>query len=126
MLAAVRHARATLPEFRKLLAAGQGLASVKCPLVTSSGTVEHVWAEVLGHVANQVTVRLVTPPVTHTGALERVYTKSLDDLDDWQVTLPSGEIRGGFTMRVMFKRGREQWGSLPPELEELESKYGAA
>ena len=126
MLAAVERARATLPEFRGLLAASQGTASVKCPLVTSSGTVEHVWAEVLEHAGNQVKVRLVTPPVTHTGPLERLHTKSLDELEDWQVTLPDGKMRGGFTMRVMFTRGREHWGSLPPELEELERKYGVA
>jgi hypothetical protein len=50
---------------------------------------------------DQVNVRLVTPPVTHTGPLERLHTKSLDELEDWQVTLPDGKVRGGFTMRVM-------------------------
>ena len=50
-------------------------------------------------------------------------TGAVDDLTDWQVELPSGRYAGGFTMRVMFDRGREQWGSLPPELEAEEKKY---
>jgi len=31
---------------------------------------------------------------------------------------------GGYTMLVMFKRGREQWGDLPAELKNEEPKYG--
>ena len=61
--------------------------------------------------------------MTHTGRLERLHTHRVADLTDWQVELPSGRYAGGFTVRVMFVRGREQWGSLPPELEAEEKKY---
>jgi hypothetical protein len=39
------------------------------------------------------------------------------------IQLPSGKYAGGYTMRVMFVRGREQWGGLPPQLEVEEEKY---
>ena len=68
-------------------------------------------------------VRYLTPPVTHTGRLERLHTHPVSDLVDWQVELESGKYAGGYTMRVMFVRGREQWGSLPPEVEAEEKKY---
>ena len=126
MLQAFASAKASLAQFRDLLAKPHSSAAVKFPLVTSSATTEHVWAEVLEVQGNQVKVRLTSPPVSHEGPLDRLYTKSLDDLEDWQVTLPNGNFAGGFTMRAMFVRGREQWGELPAELEALERRYGAA
>jgi len=123
---ATEKARAGLARFRELLAGGHGAAAVKFPLATGSGNTEHVWADVLEQENDRVKVRVITPPVSHSGQLERVYTKSLDEIEDWQVSFPDGKIEGGYTMRVMFKRGREQWGKLPPDLEALEKKYGAA
>ena len=70
-------------------------------------------------------VRYLRPPVTHTGRLDRLHTRAVADLVDWQVELPSGAYEGGFTMRAMFVRAREQWGTLPKELEAEEAKYAA-
>lgn len=106
-------------------AASQGVFSlrVKVPFVSSSDTTEHLWAEVLSLRDLQMEVRYLTPPVTHNGRLERLHSHAVDELTDWQVELPSGSYAGGFTMRVMFVRGREQWGTLPPELAAEEMKH---
>ena len=96
---------------------------MKVPFVTSSGVREFLWADLRKLGADDMEVLYLTPPVTHTGHLERVHTHPIADLVDWTVVLPDGQHLGGYTMRVMFVRGREQWGRLPPELEAEEKKY---
>jgi len=123
MQEAVHKAKNSIPRFRELAAQLNKGLRVKIPFVSSSGTTEHLWAEVLSFRDSQMQVRYLTPPVTHTGRLERLHTHPVADLTDWQVELSSGHYAGGYTMRVMFLRGREQWGSLPPELEAEEKNY---
>jgi hypothetical protein len=123
MTDAMRRAADTIPQFRELQSRPNNGVRVKVPFVTSSGTKEFLWAEVLSLNGDQMEIRYLTPPVSHTGRLERVHHYTVTELVDWQVELPSGKYVGGYTMRVMFVRGREQWGQLPPELEAEEMKY---
>ena len=125
MLAAVARARESVAQLRALAAQPNRGVRVKLPFVTSSGVTEFLWAEVLSVRDAALDVRYLTPPVTHSGRLERLHTHTMSDVVDWVVELPSGRYAGGFTMRAMFTRGREQWGSLPPELEAEERRYGA-
>jgi len=123
MADAMRKAVDSIQRFRDLQSQPNSGARVKVPFITSADIMEQLWAEVLSLSGDQIEVRYLTPPVTHTGRLERLHTHPVTDLVDWQVDLPSGKYAGGYTMRVMFVRGREQWGQLPPELEAEESKY---
>lgn len=120
---AIAKAKETTARFRELAGKPNRGSRVKVPFVSSSGTTEYLWAEVLSVRDSQMEVRYLTPPVTHSGQLERLHTHPVSDLVDWQVELESGKYAGGYTMRVMFVRGREQWGSLPPPLAEEEKKY---
>ncbi|MDO3386606.1 DUF2314 domain-containing protein [Gilvimarinus sp. SDUM040013] len=124
MLEAIEKAKSSIGKFQKLYKAG-GFSDVqiKIPFLSSSDVTEHLWAEVLGLNDSEVKVRYLTPPVTHTGKLERIHDHPIQEIEDWVVVSESGDIFGGYSQRVMFVRGREQWGSLPPELEAQESKY---
>jgi hypothetical protein len=113
----------SIARFRELAGQPNRGIRVKIPFVSSSGKTEYLWAEVLCFRESQMEVRYLTPPVTHTGRLERLHRHSVAELVDWQVELESGKYAGGYTMRAMFVRGREQWGSLPPALEAEEKKY---
>jgi len=123
MREAMAKAKETAAWFRELAAQPNRGIRVKVPFISSSGVTENLWAEVLSFRDSQMEVRYLTPPVSHTGRLERLHTHEVSDLIDWQVELPSGRYAGGYTMRAMFVRGREQWGSLPPQLEAEEKKY---
>ena len=127
MLEAINKAKSTVDELRRLYTEGNATdVQVKVPFLSSSETTEHLWAEVLEIQNEEIKVRYLTPPVTHKGKLERIHIHKISDIEDWAVFMKSGNIYGGFTQRVMFKRGREKWGSLPPELEKQESKYVAS
>lgn len=123
MLEAMEEAKSTIAKFLVLLSREYSEAQIKVPFTTSSGVVEHLWAEVLEVKENILSVRYYTPPMTHEGELARLHNHNISEIEDWVVILANGKIHGGFTQRVMFKRGREQWGDLPPELAAQESRY---
>jgi uncharacterized protein YegJ (DUF2314 family) len=125
MLEAVKLAKNSIPQMLELFNSAPDSTRVKVPFVSSSGETEHLWAELLNVEGVNIRVRYLTPPVSHTGTVERLHTHSLDDVEDWVVSKDPNRYIGGYSMRVMFQRGREQWGDLPPELKAEEAKYGA-
>ncbi len=84
----------SIPNFRELASHPNRGIRVKVPFVSSTGTTEHLWAEVLSFRDKQMEVRYLTPPVTHNGRLERLHTHAVADLTDWQIELPSGRYAG--------------------------------
>jgi uncharacterized protein YegJ (DUF2314 family) len=126
ILEAVAKARASISEMRRHFAAAPEYVRVKVPFHTNGGETEFLWAELLAIEGSEMEVRYMTPPVTHTGKLERVHRHPVSELQDWLFTKDEDNYRGGFSMRVMFIRGREAWGDLPPELKAQERKYGKA
>jgi len=124
MIEAEARAKATLTEFVALARAPKDNALVKLRFVSNSDQVEHLWAEVLEVVSDrELKVRLETPPVTHTGHLDRVYVCTLDDVEDWHVRDAAGKIHGGFTQRAMFAIARRDGVKLPKRLLEMERQY---
>lgn len=123
MLEATRKAKASLSQLRALFAQSPEHARVKVPFISNSGETEHLWAELLAIDESEIEVRYLTPSVSHTGTLERVHRHLLNDIEDWVFTKDPTHYVGGFSMRVMFIRGREAWGDLPPELKAEETKY---
>lgn len=124
LLDAMERAKASLPEFVDLAMARPETALVKLRFTSSSGEVEHLWAELTEPPGSSaLKVRLVTPPVTHTGELDRLYTCKFDDVEDWQVRDANDRIRGGFTQRAMFAIARRDGVKLPRKLREIEREY---
>lgn len=123
MQEAIRQAKSSIQELRQWYGQRPQHTNVKVPFKTSAGETEFLWGQVLELHGDAIKVRLLTPPVSHTGTLERLQTYSIGDLVDWVVVMSDGKMKDGYTMRVMFKKGREQWGDLPDELEKEEQKY---
>ena len=124
MREAFDQARASIQEFVALLRAPHRDALVKLQFVSNSNQVEHLWAEVLGPPAEEtIEVRLVTPPVTHTGRLDRRRTCAMADVEDWQVRDAAGVIHGGFTQRAMYAIARRDGIPLPAKLLKYEDRY---
>ena len=127
MMDALAKAKETHPEFMRRLNEPNDSALVKLRFVSSSDQVEHLWAEVLEVLGDaELGVRLVTPPVTHAGPLDRLHRCTLDDVEDWQVRDTSGKIHGGFTQRAMFAIARRDGVRLPKKLVEHEREYADA
>ena len=127
MKEALAKAKASLPEFMARLRSPKESAHIKIHFVSSSKKVEHLWAEVLEVLSDtELGVRLVTPPVSHVGHLDRLYRCSLDDVEDWQVRDGTGKLFGGFTQRAMFAIAKRDGVRLPKKLLEHEHEYADA
>ena len=124
---ALAKAQASIGEFKRLLHAPKESSLIKLRFVSSSNQVEHLWAEVLEVLSDdELGVRLVTPPVTHSGQLDRLYRCPLSDIEDWQVRDTSGKIYGGFTPRAMFAIARRDGVKLSKRLLQHEREFGDA
>jgi uncharacterized protein YegJ (DUF2314 family) len=124
MVEALANAKGSLGEFKRLLQEPKQDALIKLRFVSSSNEVEHLWAEVLETLGDdELGVRLITPPVTHFGHLDRVWRCSYEDIEDWQVRDSSGRVHGGFSQKAMFAIARREGVKLPPKLLEQEKEY---
>jgi len=123
MIAARKEAQNTIEEFLTLYKQYPDGAGVKVPFLSSSGETEYLAAEVVRIDLPKIKVLLTSPPVSHEGPVERSQVFDLKELADWIIILPNNKRKGGFTMRLMFKKAREQWGELPPELVREEKAY---
>jgi len=123
VIAARQNARDSVPRLRELFALHPESSNIKIPFTTSSGVTEFLWAQILSWDGASLRVLYLTPPVTHTGRLEREHTHPESDIVDWVVQLPTGKYIGGFSTRVMFAKARELYGTLPPILAKEEPKY---
>lgn len=125
MKEAVARAKESISRFRELAGKPHRSRRIKVPVITSKGWKEYLWADVLALNGSEAKVRYVMPPTSEEGPFKRIASCSLYELVDWQVESPTGQYTGGFTVRVMLIRAREQWGTLPPQLEAEEKKYEA-
>jgi len=125
MVEALAKAKGSLAEFKRLLKEPKQDALIKVRFVSSSNEVEHLWAEVLEALGeDELGVRLITPPVTHSGQLDRLWRCSFADIEDWQVRDSKGRVHGGFSQRAMFAIARREGVKLPKKLLEQEKEYG--
>ncbi|ALU45724.1 DUF2314 domain-containing protein [Pseudoalteromonas rubra] len=123
LLQAVADAKASLEEFKSLYRQFPKDAFVKLDFESDCGVSEHLGAHVEGIKGDEISVFLVTPPVTHQGKLAHNYTCHFDDIEDWQITDKEGNIYGGFTQRAMFAIAEREGVELPRELQEMQGKY---
>jgi len=124
MIDALAKAKTSLGRFLEMARGPNQHALIKLRFVSNSNQVEHLWAEVLAIISDtELGVRLVTPPVTHSGQLDRLYRCSTTDVEDWQVRDTLGKVHGGFSQRAMFAIARRDGVKLPKKLLRHEDEY---
>lgn len=123
MAQAIKEAKDTIGDFLVLFKQYPNSARVKVPFTTSDGQTEFLWSNVKAVDGTNVSVFLMTPPVTHTGQVDRNQVYQLTDIVDWTISREKDKIEGGYSMRAMFKIARDKWGALPDELLKEEKKY---
>jgi len=116
-------ARKSLPAFLRLLPDHMGRAYVKFAFATDAGTTEHLWARVEAREGDRLRVQVETPPRDHGGAFEAERTLAPADLEDWQIEMEDGTIRGGYTLHAMFAIHRRDVGPIPKRFAALEALY---
>lgn len=123
MKAARAKAKERIAEFVALYQEHPDDALIKWPFAISAGKWEYLDAKVLTVKGDEVSIRLLSPPVAAAADLERDRIIRLDEVADWIVTLPDGQRKGGFTTLARFELAKKEWGGLPDELMEEEQKF---
>ena len=115
MVAARRKARETFAQFRALYPAHKQDALVKFRFQTDRGTHQDLWGKLL----------------EIDDAKAKVYVRTLDQsqeipterIIDWQIEMPDGTIRGGYTNRALFQIYQREAGALHPKLAALYQRF---
>jgi hypothetical protein len=107
---AVARARATVQTLRQLHGEGQDVW-VKFRFARHGSAAEHVWGRVLRVDADLLHCTIETPPIESSGPAET--DVPLGELEDWQVQLEDGSIRGGFTTRAQARVGERDGTRVP-------------
>jgi hypothetical protein len=95
---------------------------VKYPLTAKNGEVEHVWGPLLDSTNDPIMVGLATPPV---GGIKHAppFGVPSGDLEDWQLVLPDGKVRGGFTTQAQIELARKGGWPVPHNISHMEGKF---
>ncbi len=122
-LEAIAKARESVDQLRELYVQRPRDSYVKISCRSEAGVTEHLWGQLLDLTADRMRLKPTNLHPAYHGPLEDAFERPLSDLEDWQVELPDGMIRGGYTIKVMFQRVREQDASFPDALAEQQSRY---
>jgi hypothetical protein len=121
-LGATAAARASQDEMRRLHEMHGSDLFVNYPLTAKNGELEHVWGPLLEATPQSLKVGLATPPV---GGLlaEPPFAIASSDLEDWQLVLPDGKVRGGFTTQAQIALTLKSGRVLPDHVKQFEGKF---
>lgn len=119
---AIAAARASRDQMHRLHAQYGPDLFVKYPLVARDGEVEHVWGPLLERTGDSLVVGLATPPVGGLRA-EAPFTIASTDLEDWQLLLPDGSIRGGFTTQAQIVLAQRAGLAVPEHVQHVDGKF---
>lgn len=122
-VAAMEKARATVPVLRELFQSGLGPIGVKYPLPNTAGESEHVWGELQALEQDYFVATLATPMRRGRPASSPPYTMPLSTLEDWQLILEDGTVRGGFTTQADIETAIASGQSIPDHVRERQGRF---
>jgi uncharacterized protein YegJ (DUF2314 family) len=123
MVEAVQKARSSLDRMRTLYPEHCTDTVVRFPLRTKSGRIEQVWGDLLELGSDTAKVYLRTLPVEEAELPDRTIDVALADISDWQIEMPDGSLRGGFTNRAMFRIFEREEGAPHPAAKEQLARF---
>ncbi len=122
-VAALRKARDSIPLLRELQIAHKGEIAVKFPFRTDKDVTEHLWGRLLDLRERDLWLTVLTPPIAHDGIPPEHLKVPLADLEDWQLELPDGKIRGGFSTKAQMEVYRRDRRVLPLQIRDREKDF---
>lgn len=122
-VAALQKARETISLLRELQLKHKGEIAVKFPFRTDKGETEHLWGRLLDLRERDTWLTVLTPPIAHEGIRPEHVKVPVADLEDWQLDLPDGKIRGGFSTKAQMEIYRHDRRVLPMQIRDREKDF---
>ncbi len=110
---ALQRSRETIPLLRELQVQHKGEIAVKFPFQTDTGATEHLWGRLLDLRERDMWVTVLTPPIAQKGVPPQHLKVPVADMEDWQLDLPDGKVRGGFSTRAQILIYKREGRVLP-------------
>jgi uncharacterized protein YegJ (DUF2314 family) len=115
----VARARATIPEMLDHQRSGREVW-VKFAVEVRSGPKEHVWGRITAVRGGTLECVIETRPASLPSSVDSGITQiSAIEIEDWQVELEDGRIRGGYTTRAQAEMARRDGQSVPPHIQDM-------
>ena len=113
----------TIPTLRELHASSQQPAWVKYAIANAAGETEHVWGELQVIDTTSFRATLETPLRGGAPNDRPPFTLPLSVLEDWQLQLPDGRIRGGFSTQAEIALARRTGQPIPGHVAAMEGRF---
>lgn len=120
---AFERARAARAEFEALFYQRPRDTFVRIAASDAQAAERFVWVRLVELGEDEMKVCEPVPPMAAGAEEPAPYAVPRAALEDWQVELPDGNIRGGFTLEVQFLRAAQAWNGLPPWMAEQHVRY---
>lgn len=121
--AAVEKARESLPVLRELHGSAPQPVWVKYAIANARGEIEHVWGELQAIDAASFRATLATPLRGGAPNDRPPFTLAWSALEDWQLQLPDGRIRGGFSTQAEIALARRTGQPVPGHVAAMEGRF---
>lgn len=121
LLQAAQAAHEHIVDMLSLSASGQQVA-IKFPYRNGADEIEHVWGALQRVVENSFEVVIMTPLFVGPTPDAPVRVEAAQ-IEDWQVFMPDGSIRGGFTTQAQLAVCRREGFSIPKALLQQEPRF---
>ena len=123
MLEALKQAQASFERFLSIYPAHKQDTIVKFRFETDRGVRENLWGDLLAIDDHWATVYVRTPPHQHDSPMERRQEIARERIIDWQIEMPDGTLRGGYTNRALFKIYERETGTMHPKLRAMYQRF---
>ncbi len=124
--ASIVKAKDTMPEFIREVEKGIDGAFVKFPLKTPQGLTEHIWAYVHFYKDDRFNVSLANTLVDEQEQSKGRRDVPLEEVEDWQIMLPNGSIRGAYSLAALFEYWTRQGNRLTPHMKQQKAQLQSA
>jgi hypothetical protein len=123
LLEARRKANASLASLRQLHAGNAGRSQVRWAPAPSYTIADWVWSDLDELGADSCVVAVPALPGVDAAQAPQQHSVNLQDLVDWQVQLPDGSIRGGFTTQAEIRLAKQLGAPLAESMRHADGKF---
>ncbi len=116
LVESVKQARQSLPYFIQQVQQNVEGAFVKFPINTPRGLIEHIWGYVHAYQDSKFYVSLANKPKDPQEPASGRREVRLEDVEDWQIMMPDGSIKGAYSLIALFKYRENRDKKLSPRM----------
>ena len=118
----VKKAHESIHTFLSEVDQGVDGAFVKFPLTGLEGQTEHIWGYVHFYRDGIFNVTLANEPVHLKEGADGRMNIQLKDIEDWQIAMPDGRIRGAYSLIALFRYHERKGVKLTPLMKDQKAQ----